>query len=70
MNPLKKYLNKNKESENAFAIRSGVSQATIWRIANIVGYKTIPKTARLISQATNSVITEMQILYPNDIRKN
>jgi len=64
MNPLKKYLNKNRESENAFAIRSGVSQPTIWRISNIIGYKVSPETARLISQATNGAITEMQILYP------
>ena len=66
MNILREYLNKTGESDNAFAIRSKITQSTIWRILNNK-VKPSPSVALKIEQATNGEVSRLELLYPSEI---
>ena len=63
MNKLAIYLKNRNETVNAFAVRTGLCQPTLWRIIN---NKHIPRpsTAKKIELATNCFVSRLDLLYP------
>ncbi len=65
MNQLAKYLKMKKQNTNQFAQKSGLSQATVWRIVN---GKVTPSSriAKAIETATQGEVTRDELLYPDE----
>ena len=62
MNSFKKYLIKNRLSENAFAKIHNIPQPTVHRVANDKVHPD-PETAKKIEEATQGEVTCLEILY-------
>lgn len=64
----KKYLEKIKQTPNAFAVRHKLSAATVWRAAN--GKALRPNNAQKISFIAGGAVTLRELLFPGQGEQN